>query len=195
MKKLATLLILLALSGCGTLTRSAGDHAGVEARIRTYEQAEVDALLRNDLVAVRAHWADDYVVNNPFNVVVDASQGPIQAGTLTYSSFVREIERVQVRGNTVVVMGREVVLPSGTSPDAGKTIHRRFTNIWMNRNGRWLLSARHASVVCTPVVGGTPRGVLLLNRAGIPESSECESCGPAGSAWRCSSGRAARALQ
>ena len=150
MKNPATLLIVLALSGCATLTRSAGDHAGVEARIRTYEQAEVDALLRNDLAAVRAHWADDYVVNNPFNVVVAASQGPIQRGTLTYSSFVREIERLEIRGSTVVVMGREVVVPSGTSPDAGETIHRRFTNVWMKRDGRWLLSARHASVVCPP---------------------------------------------
>jgi len=148
MKKLATLLIALALSGCATHTRSAGDPAGVEARIRTYEQAEVDALLRNDLAGVRAHWADDYVVNNPFSVVVAASQGPIQRGTLTYSSFVREIERLEIRGSTVVVMGREVVVPSGTSPDAGETIHRRFTNIWMKRDGRWLLSARHASVVC-----------------------------------------------
>lgn len=150
MKRTATLLVLLALSGCATLTGSADDPAGVEARIRTYEQAEVDALLRNDLAAVRAHWAEDFVVNNPFNVVVDASQGPIQGGTLTYSSFVREIERVQVRGSTVVVMGREVVLPSGTSPDAGETIHRRFTNVWMKRDGRWLLSARHANVVCAP---------------------------------------------
>lgn len=153
MRKPATLLILLALSGCASQARNAGDPTGVEARIRSYEQAEVDALLRNDPAAVRAHWADDFVVNNPFNVVVDASQGPIQRGTLTYSSFVREIERVQVRGNTVIVMGREVVLPSGTSPDAGETIHRRFTNIWMKRDGRWLLSARHANVVCPRETG------------------------------------------
>lgn len=146
-------LVLVTLSSCMALARKAGDNPGVEARIRALEQGEVDALLRNDLAAVRAHWADDYVVNNPFNIVVDASQGPIQAGTLTYSSFVREIERVLVRGNTVIVMGRELVLPSGTSPDAGETIHRRFTNIWLNRDGRWLLSARHASVVCPPTTG------------------------------------------
>ncbi len=121
---------------------------GVEREIRKLEQAQVDALLRDDTAAMRKNWAEDYVVNNPFNEVVDAAKGPIQAGTLTYSSFVREVERVLLRGNTVIVMGRETVVPKGASPDAGKTIKRRFTNVWMKRSGKWLLTARHASVVC-----------------------------------------------
>lgn len=120
----------------------------LEQKIRKLEQAQVDALLRSDLAAMRSNWAKDYVVNNPFNQAVDASKGPIQAGSLTYSSFIREIERVLIHSNTVIVMGRETVVPKGTSPDAGKTIHRRFTNIWMKRNDKWLLIARHASVVC-----------------------------------------------
>jgi len=93
--------------------------------------------------------AKDYVVNNPFNQAVDAIKGPIQAGSLSYSSFIREIERVLIHDNTVIVMGRETVVPKGPSPDAGKTIHRRFTNIWMKTNDKWLLTACHASVVCT----------------------------------------------
>jgi len=44
-------------------------------------------------------------VNNPFNQVVDASAGPIRRGQLTYSSFVRNIERVLVHDRTVIVMG------------------------------------------------------------------------------------------
>jgi hypothetical protein len=46
-------------------------------------------------------------------------------------------------------MGAEKVVPSGQSPDAGNTIHRRFTNVWMNEKGRWLLVARQASVICS----------------------------------------------
>jgi hypothetical protein len=128
--------------------QSAKQNGALERKIRELEQQEVDALLRGDLAAVQANWAEDYTVNNPFNQVVKASQGPIRAGTLTYSSFVREIESVLIHGNTVIVMGRETVVPKGTSPDAGKTINRRFTNIWMKRDGKWLLTARHASVVC-----------------------------------------------
>lgn len=120
----------------------------LEQKIRELEQEQVELLLRNDLAALRKNWADDYVVNNPFNAVVDASKGPIQAGTLTYSSFIREIERVLIHGNTIIVMGRETVVPKGTSPDAGKTLNRRFTNVWMKRAGKWLLTARHANVIC-----------------------------------------------
>jgi hypothetical protein len=53
-----------------------------------------------------------------------------------YSSFVREIESVQVHGDTAIVMGQETVAPKDSSPDAGKTIHRRSTNIWMKRKGK-----------------------------------------------------------
>jgi hypothetical protein len=147
--KLVLLAAVFTFAASGSvLGQSATQIGALEQAIRKLEQAEVDALLRNDLAALRSNWAKDYVVNNPFNKIVDASKGPIQAGTLTYSSFIREIERVLIHGNTVIVMGRETVVPKGTSPDAGKTINRRFTNIWMKRNGKWLLTARHASVIC-----------------------------------------------
>ena len=120
----------------------------LEQEIRTLEQVQVDALLRNDIAAMKRNWATDYVVNNPLNKVVEASKGRIASGTRTYSSFIREVERVLIHGNTVIVMGQEIVVPSGTAPDAGKTIIRRFTNIWMKRDGKWLMTARQATVIC-----------------------------------------------
>ena len=120
----------------------------LEQEIRTLEQAQVDALLRNDIAAMKRNWATDYVVNNPLNEVVEASKGRIASGTRSYSSFIREVERVLIHGNTVIVMGQEIVVPSGTAPDAGKTIIRRFTNIWMKRDGKWLMTARQATVIC-----------------------------------------------
>ena len=120
----------------------------LEQEIRALEQVQVDALLRNDIAAIKRNWATDYVVNNPLNEVVEASKGRIASGTRTYSSFIREVERVLIHGNTVIVMGQEIVVPSGTAPDAGKTIIRRFTNIWMKRDGKWLMTARQATVIC-----------------------------------------------
>jgi ketosteroid isomerase-like protein len=148
MRRLAIVIVLCAVFPTTSLAQSTRANSKVQDQIRALEQAQVAALLRNDIPAMKRNWATDYVVNNPFNVAVDASKGPIQAGTLTYSSFEREYERVLVRGNVVIVMGSETVVPSGKSADAGKTIHRRFTNVWMNRGGRWLLTARHANVVC-----------------------------------------------
>ena len=144
---LAVIAIILAATGLVS-AQSTKQNDALEQEIRKLEQAQVDALLRNDLVAMERNWSKDYTVNNPFSQAVNASQGPIRAGTLTYSSFVREIERVLFHGKTVIVMGQETVVPSGTSPDTGKTINRRFTNVWMQKNGKWLLTARQASVIC-----------------------------------------------
>jgi hypothetical protein len=120
----------------------------VEKEIRQLEEQQVDYVLQGNMTALAKQWAPDYVVNNPFNQAVNASQGPMQQGVLTYSSFVRTVERVLQHGQTVIVMGAETVVPSGTSADAGTTIRRRFTNVWMNTTGRWLLVARHAQVTC-----------------------------------------------
>jgi ketosteroid isomerase-like protein len=120
----------------------------IEQEIRKLDLKEADAVLRGDFATVEQLWAEDLVVNNPFNEVVNAGTGPIRTGVLTYVSFVREIESVQVHGDTIIVMGRETVVPKGNSPDAGRTIRRRYTNIWMKRAGKWLLTARHANVIC-----------------------------------------------
>ena len=120
--------------------------AAIEQEIRKLDLAHADAVLRGDLVAMDKLWTEDFRVNNPFNEIDKADR--IRTGAVTYSSFVRVPESILVHKDTVIVMGRETVVPKGDSPDAGKTINRRYTNIWMKRQGKWLLVARHASVIC-----------------------------------------------
>ena len=118
----------------------------IEKEIRKLDLAHADAVLRGDLAAMDKIWTKDFKVNNPFNEVDKADR--IRTGAVTYSSFVRVAESVKVHGDTVIVMGHEEVVPKGNSPDAGKTINRRYTNIFMKRSGKWRLIARHASVIC-----------------------------------------------
>ena len=118
----------------------------IEKEIRKLDLAHADAVLRGDLAAMDKIWTKDFKVNNPFNEVDKADR--IRTGAVTYSSFVRVAESVQVHGDTVIVMGHEEVVPKGNSPSAGKTINRRYTNIFMKRSGKWRLIARHASVIC-----------------------------------------------
>ena len=126
--------------------QSAKQKAAIEQEIRRLDLAHADAILRGDLAALDKLWTEDFKVNNPFNQIDRADR--IRTGAVTYSSFTREPETVLVHGDTVIVMGREIVVPKGNSPDAGKTINRRYTNIWMKRSGKWRLIARHASVIC-----------------------------------------------
>jgi len=118
----------------------------IEQEIRRLDSAHADAVLRGDLAAMDTIWTEDFIVNNPFNEIDKADR--IRSGVVSYSSFLREIEAVRVYENTAIVMGKETVVPKGKSPDAGKTIYRRYTNIWMMREGKWRLIARHASVIC-----------------------------------------------
>ena len=126
--------------------QSVKQKAAIEQEIKRLDLAHADAILRGDLPALDKLWTSDFKVNNPFNEIDKADR--IRTGAVTYSSFVREPESVLIHGDTVIVMGREIVVPKGSSPDAGKTINRRYTNIWMKRSGKWRLVARHASVIC-----------------------------------------------
>lgn len=126
--------------------QGAKQKAAVEQEVRRLDLAHAGAVLRDDLAAMDRLWTKDFIVNNPFNEIDRADR--VRTGAVTHSSFIREPEALTVYGDTVIVMGRETVLPNGDSPDAGKTISRRYTNIWMKRNGRWRLVARHTSVIC-----------------------------------------------
>jgi hypothetical protein len=139
--------VLLTTTVVAQNTASATNEA-IEKEIRKLEQEQVDYLLLDNVDAMQKHWDADCMVNNPFNQIVKISQGPIRQGSLTYASFVREVQKVFIHGNTVLVMGAETIVPKGNSPDAGKTIHRRFTNVWMKKTDTWLMVGRHANVVC-----------------------------------------------
>jgi len=118
----------------------------VELEIKKLDVEHADAVLRGDLAAMDKYWTEDFIVNNPFNEVDKADR--IRDGRVSYASFVRESEAIKVHGNTAIVMGKETVVPKGKSPQAGQTLYRRYTNIWMKRDGQWRLVARHASVIC-----------------------------------------------
>lgn len=145
---IAGIAMLVAVSCAIGVRAGRGTELTAEQEIRQVDAREAEAVLRGDYETIDRLWAADIVVNNPFNMVVEGAKGPIRTGALTYASFERQVESVQVHGDTAIVMGNEVVVPKGSAPDAGKTIHRRYTNLWMKRDGAWRLTARHANVVC-----------------------------------------------
>lgn len=122
-----------------------------EGEIRKIDLAEADAILRNDAAAAEAFYADEIVVNNPRYTVTNGKQALmalIKTGNIHYASFVRDIEKITFQSEMAIVMGKETVKPDGNAPGAGQTILRRYTNIWLKRNSKWLLIARHANIIC-----------------------------------------------
>ena len=149
-------LILLVAAFTIFATGSASDQSvkrnnALEQEIRKLDLAEADAIHRGDFAALNKLLAEDFTVNSPRNQIVNGREelyALIRNGITNYSSFVREPETVLIHGNTAVVMGSETIKPTGNAPGAGQTVRRRYTNVWMKRNGQWLLTARQASIIC-----------------------------------------------
>ena len=121
----------------------------VEAEIRSREQAEVSAILAGDKEALSTIWAPDFMVNNPSNTVLKSREEVFQRmdqGIIRYSAYTRQIEGMVFLDGMVIVMGEETVMPFGVAPMAGKTVKRRYTNVWIETEGKWIIQARHANV-------------------------------------------------
>jgi hypothetical protein len=150
--RMVILSIMLAFLSLTLTAQTENKNQGIEAIITQLEQEQVRLLLAGNTEAMAARWSPNFTVNNPFDKIVEGEEGPIQSGDLTYTKFVRSIERFVIDEDLVAVMGREFVVPkkapAGSSHVPSKEIERRFTNVWVKKNGEWLLFARHANVLC-----------------------------------------------
>jgi ketosteroid isomerase-like protein len=145
-----TFLILISIwfLGAGFAPgQSLARNEALEQEIKKLDLAHADAILRRDVEALRKLIADDAVTNHPTNKVVREREGifeMIRNGTINYTSFVREPETFLFYKNMVVVMGHETLQYVGKP----QPVSRRYTNVWMKRKGKWMLSIRHAHIVC-----------------------------------------------
>lgn len=119
-----------------------------ENEIRNLEAQDRDALLRGDAAALARIWGNNLVVNAPSDNIRTGAEllELVRTGKTKYSSFHREVQRVSVQGEIAIAMGTESVVPA-TGPQTGKTVQRRFSNVWARQNGQWRLIARQATIV------------------------------------------------
>ncbi len=145
MKKL---IIITCLFFCG-YNLFAQDKA-IETEIRALEQNEVQAVLNKDTVTLRKLWDKDYIVNNPENKIVLAKANPVDRPIMhnQRNSFTREVDKILVNGDIVISMGKETVTSMKESSQTKQIVERRYTNIWMKKDGLWKLVARHANKIC-----------------------------------------------
>lgn len=121
-----------------------------EAEIRRLENLEIHSVLKGDsTVLFDKIWSPDLIVNTPANVVgtVEGTKAQLRSGNLNYLSFERGIEKITFNDNIAIVMGSETIKPQGHQVNAGKTVSRRFTNIWLYKNNRWSIIARQATII------------------------------------------------
>ena len=150
---------LLLMSGPASAKWRAAN-AQVEAAARTPRIAAAlaaadrmdQAILTRNAREFSAVFADDAVVNNPFNRIArkkDAERN-LATGLIDYTTLERSIEYAATRGDhDVVLMGEEVLTPIGRAKFAGEKIRRRTTEVWSDASGQWKLAIRQATIYRT----------------------------------------------
>jgi hypothetical protein len=102
------------------------------------------------VTAESERYSSTFVANTPGNAVVTGKQmlENFARGTVSYASVEQHLDYAGSHGpDIVVLMGEEVVVPKAGSPNAGKRIHRRFTDVFRKENGEWRHDLRHANVI------------------------------------------------
>jgi hypothetical protein len=120
-----------------------------ETEIRKLENIEGEAWVKKDSVALFKLLSPDLVVNSPLNKVInlDILKKLIRAGKVDISYSEKKIEKVSFIKDMAVVMGSDIVKPQGAMDNSGKTVTRRYTDIWINDGAGWRLIIRQATII------------------------------------------------
>jgi hypothetical protein len=139
----------LAVPGCASLAPESRTNDNWEQEVRVAEERHRNAFLVNDVAAIDAMLADDFVVNSPQNRIIEKGEllGMVESGVLAISSFEQDIQSIRRFGSIAVVMGEDRVVYAQPSPAAGRTDRRRFTDLWERRGGTWIFVARQATII------------------------------------------------
>ncbi len=120
---------------------------GKEAEIRKLENMEGEAFVKKDTITLFKLFSPDLLVNSPSNRVATLQdiKTLIRSGKIDLSSVEKIIEKIGFIRNIAIVMGHDIVKPQGEMQNAGKTVTRRYTDIWMKDETGWRLTARQAT--------------------------------------------------
>jgi len=120
-----------------------------EIEIRKLEDAQRQAFLEKDTATLFKLFSPNFVVNAPTNKITTLQElmELMRQGAVDMEVFERITEKVTFNNNIAIAMGNETLHPTGKMPNAGKTVKRRYTNIWMKNDGSWLLVARQSTII------------------------------------------------
>ena len=143
MKKLISSLLSLIIFFCTYAQNVA------ENKIRKLDNEQKEAYFRRDTATLLKLFSPHVIINgfsNKFETLQDVLSRIRQEGN-TIDYYDRIIEKVIFAHNTAIVMGNETIKPGGIAVNAGKTVKRRFTNIWIPNKKSWQLVARQSTII------------------------------------------------
>jgi hypothetical protein len=144
-------LLALAATSVSLAANPWDDDAAVQEVLELRRQG-IAAMTSVGASAASERYSSTFVANTPGNGVVTGLQmlERFAQGSLSYASVEQRLDYAGSHGpDIVVLMGEEIVVPGPNARDAGKRIHRRFTDVFRKENGEWRHDLRHANVIST----------------------------------------------
>jgi ketosteroid isomerase-like protein len=152
-------LVLLAVSTAGSAPQSAqqsepqkgktsAGSANVEQALQTKFSEYAEALKKKDTAALDKIWSDDYSFINPRGELVTKAQRleNVKSGATAFDDIEMQQEKVHVRGNTAVDIGR--VNLKGTKYSGQESSGEyRYMNVWTKDKGQWRLLANQITAI------------------------------------------------
>lgn len=136
------------LAGCATVSS-----VGSDATVFAVDEQQRVMVASSDVAGLESLAHPNLRINAPGGRVLTREQflANLRTGEIAAEGFERTAEAVSINGTVAVVMGRESFTPAATS-ELGRTfgpkpLQRRYTNIYVWEQGRWLWLARHANVL------------------------------------------------
>jgi len=118
-------------------------------QVLAQRRAGLKAMMAGRVSAETERLSTTFVANTPNNSVVPGKEllELFARGTVGYDDIEQNIEYASSHGpDIVVIMGEEIMVPSAGA-NAGKRMHRRFTDVFRRENGEWRHDVRHANLI------------------------------------------------
>ena len=119
--------------------------------ILNLEEQLRQAEMRVDRVALDAFFADEIMVTAPIGVVVDKAACADEferAAKVKIERYDKEDINVRIFGDTAITSYR---VDAKAEYEGAQIDHQfRITNVWLKRDGRWQVVARHTAMIEQP---------------------------------------------
>ena len=121
--------------------------AGTEQTVMRIERELLNAVLKGDASANERYLADTFVFTGPDGTVENKAQAiaDLKSGDLKLQSASLDGAKVQVYGDTAVVTYSSN--DKGTYKGKDITGKTRWTDVFVNHNGRWQVVASHGTML------------------------------------------------
>jgi hypothetical protein len=145
-RPISFLAIVIALISAGPAFAQAGK---AEQQVLQAEKDRFAAMIKGDRAALEKLLADDLTYTHSTALLETKEQfiKSVTSGNIDYVSIVpsEADSKVRINGNSAIVTGTAAVNVIDTGKD--RKIRIRYTTVYTNRGGAWLLSAWQSTVI------------------------------------------------